>query len=822
MKTRILFLLLITQFTIFYSSSQYSISGIVLDNENLPIPSAIIKLLNTNYRVQTDSKGEFSITKLPPGSYVISATQFGFETTNRSIILVDENVQVNFSLIPSFFMQEGIEVHALRATEKTPTTFQNINREQIEKINFGQDLPFLLQSTPSSVVTSDAGAGVGYTGIRIRGVDPTRTNVTINGIPINDSESQGVFWVNMPDLSSSISDIQIQRGLGTSTNGSGAFGSSININSNELHKLPYGEIDNGYGSYNTWRNTIKLGTGLMDDKFSVDARISQILSDGYIDRGSSDLKSYYLSGSWHNSKSSLKAIVFGGHEITYQAWYGTPESRIQNNETEMLAYALRNGLNDLETENLLTSGRTYNFYTYEKEEDNYKQDHYQLHFSHQFNRKLNLNTALHYTYGRGYYEQFRNQDDFAIYGFTPIVVDSVEISNTDLIRRRWLDNHFYGGIFNLNYQNSKGLEVILGGGLNAYRGDHFGEIIWAQYMPENEIRDRYYDNSSFKADGNLYLKTNYQIKKVNLFADIQYRHIDYSFWGIDENDGILVEDQQQVTFNFFNPKAGLSYLIKSNQRIYASYAIGNREPVRGDFRESTPQNRPKHETLLNLETGYRLNFFKGYFNANIYRMDYINQLVLTGEINDVGGYTRTNVDKSYRMGLEIDGAYNLTKKLGITGFITLSQNKIVAFEEFIDAYDINFNYLGQQEIVHSNTDLAFSPNLISGISLNLEPIKNFAISWLHKYVGSQYLDNTSNSSRQLDSYFISNLTLNYTIKNKLFKEIMIGLKINNLYNEIFENNGYTWGYVYDGVRVDENFYYPQAERNLMFRLTFKL
>ena len=303
---------------------------------------------------------------------------------------------------------------------------------------------------------------------------------------------------------------------------------------------------------------------------------------------------------------------------------------------------------------------------------------------------------------------------------------------------------------------------------------------------------------------------------------MQYRHIDYSFWGIDENDGILVEDQQQVTFNFINPKTGLSYLIKSNQRIYASYAIGNREPVRGDFRESTPLNRPKHETLLNLETGYRLNFFKGYFNANIYRMDYINQLVLTGEINDVGGYTRTNVDKSYRMGLEIDGGYNLSKKIGITGFVTLSQNKIVAFKEYIDAYDINFNYLGQQEIVHSNTDLAFSPNLISGISLNVEPIKNFAISWLHKYAGAQYLDNTSNSSRQLDSYFISNLVFNYTIENKLFKEIIIGLKVNNLYNELFENNGYTWGYVYDGVRVDENFYYPQAERNLMFRLTFKL
>jgi iron complex outermembrane recepter protein len=805
--------------------AQYSISGKVTGADGENLTGALVVLDDKSRGVNTRVDGSFTISNLPSGEYVLYARFFGYEEQTQRITIGNSNVVVNFKLNVSFFMQDGIEVRGIRATEKTPTTYTNLDREAIEQQNFGQDLPFLLQSTPSTVVTSDAGAGIGYTGVSIRGVDPTRTNVTVNGIPLNDSESQGVFWVNMPDFASSIEDMQIQRGVGTSSNGAGAFGASININSNQITKEAYGEVDNSYGTFNTWRNTVKAGTGLINDKFTMDARLSRISSDGYVDRGSANLRSYYLSGAWLGKKSSLRAIIFGGHEITYQAWYGTPESRIKNDEQGMLDYAARNGLTDEQTDNLLTSGRTYNFYEYENEVDNYKQDHYQLHFAHQFNKKWNANVAAHYTYGRGYFEQFRQNDRFATYGYAPIEVNGETVNRMDLIRRRWLDNHFGGGVFNINYTNFKGLELTLGGGANAYDGDHFGEVIWAQYIPDNDIRDTYYDNNAFKIDANGYLKGTYEWKKFTFFADAQLRYIDYTFLGIDDVSGVLTEVEQNVNYTFFNPKAGLSYKLKDNQTLYASYAVANREPVRRDFRESSPESRPQHETLYNVEAGYRLTAKKGFLNANFYFMDYDNQLVLTGQINDVGGYTRTNVKDSYRAGIELEGGYKILDNFGITGNLTLSQNKIVEFTEYMDAYDVNFDYLGQVETVHQNTDLAFSPNIIAGLTLNYEPIKNLRLNWMFKHVGAQFLDNTSNTTRMLDSYFISHLNIAYTIKDKFFKETTIGLRVNNLFNGYFisefENNGYTWGYIYDNKRVDENFYYPQAGTHFLLRLTVK-
>ncbi|MEX1190806.1 MAG: TonB-dependent receptor [Brumimicrobium sp.] len=802
--------------------SQYQISGKVTDEQGGSLTGAVVQLKDQQRGVTTNKDGEYTLKDLPNGEYELKFRFFGYKESLETVVVSNENVTLNVTLESTFFMQEGIEVQGIRADEKTPTTYTNVDREEIEKKNYGQDLPFLLQSTPSTVVTSDAGAGVGYTGVRIRGVDPTRTNVTVNGIPMNDAESQGVFWVNMPDFASSVESMQVQRGVGTSSNGAGAFGASINISTHQQNQEAYAEIDNSGGSFNTLRNSVRAGTGLINDKFTVDTRLSRIVSDGYIDRASSNLKSFFISGAYHGEKSTLRLNVFSGQEKTYQAWYGTPESRIENDEEGMLAYAGRNGLSQEETDNLLNSGRTYNYYTYENEVDNYQQDHYQLHFAHRFSDKLNMKVAGHYTYGRGYYEQFRQDDGFSTYGYDPIQVEGNEVSEMDVIRRRWLDNHFYGGVFNFNYNSKKGLNLTFGGGANAYDGDHFGEVIWAEFTPENSIRDRYYENNGFKIDANSYLKATYQWNDFTFFGDVQYRYIDYTFLGVDEVSGSLEDIEQNVQFNFLNPKAGLMYKINNKQSLYASYAIANREPVRRDFRESTPESRPQHETLYNLEVGYRLETKKGFLNANVYHMDYDNQLVLTGEINDVGGYTRTNVEESYRMGIELEGGYKLFDNLGITGNVTLSQNKIENFTEYVDAFDGSFNPLPQEEINHGTTDLAFSPSIISGVNINYTPIKNLQLSLLNKYVGKQYLDNTSNETRTLDAYYVAHFNISYTIKDVLFKEMTFGVRVNNVFDEMYENNGYTFSYLVGGDRTQENFYYPQAGRNFLVRLLIKL
>nr|WP_299207047.1 TonB-dependent receptor [uncultured Brumimicrobium sp.] len=801
--------------------AQNQIFGKVKNDHGEALVGATVSIKGQNTGAVAQTDGEYIIKDLKNGTYEVRASFFGYETMSKTIV-VDKDVEINFSLNATFFLQEGIDVRAVRADKKTPTTYSNITAEEIEGQNYGQDLPYLLESMPSTVVTSDGGSGVGYTSFRIRGVDPTRTNVTVDGIPLNDAESQGVFWVNMPDFSSSVESMQVQRGVGTSSNGGGAFGASINIGTNKLAQKPYAIIDNSGGSFNTIRNSVNVGTGMLKNMFTVDARLSRIKSDGYLDRASSDLKSFYLSGAYHGKKSTLRLNIFSGMEKTYQAWYGTPESRIENDEQGMIDYAGRNGLSADELENLLTSGRTYNAYTYDNETDNYQQDHYQLHYAYQFNRKWNMKAAAHYTRGRGYYENYRPNDKFSTYGYSPITVNGDLIDRMDLIRQKWLDNHFGGGIFNFNYNSLKGLELTLGGGLNKYVGDHFGHVIWAEYMPDHEKSDKYYENNSTKYDGNVYLKANYQWKKFTFFADAQYRHIDYAFLGIDDVSGSIEEVDQRVFYNFFNPKAGLSYRINSQNSVYASYAIANREPVRKDFREKTAGNRPSHETLFNLEAGYRYTHQKAFINANVYHMMYDNQLVLTGEINDVGGYTRTNVKESYRLGLELEGGYQVFDKLGITANLSLSENKIKNFVEYVDSYDASWNVIPQTEIEHGTTDLAFSPSVIAGLTLNYAPVKGLKASLINKYVGKQYLDNTSNEDRALNAYFVSHFDLSYSFSALGFEEITVGGRVNNLFNELYENNGYTFSYLVAGDRTQENFYYPQAGRNFMVRLLLKL
>ena len=799
-------------------SFSQSISGTVTDEEGAPIYGVKIHIKETFLGTYTDPEGKYAINDAPEG-YEIVFSKDGYETISKFVPGESKalNVQLNYSVQNL----KEIAVIQVRADERTPTTYQNLDQKEIDKRNFGQDLPMLLRFTPSTVSTSDAGAGVGYTGIRIRGVDPTRTNVTINGIPLNDSESHGVFWVNMPDFASSAQSIQVQRGVGTSANGAADFGASININTNKSRSVAYGEIDNGYGSFNTWRHTVKAGTGLINNKFSMNARLSKITSEGYIDRASSDLKSFYLDGTWQGKRSSLTANIFSGQERTYQSWYGTPQSVIEGNEADIILYADRNGISGADRDNLLNSGRTYNFYTYENEVDNYQQDHYQLHFTHRFSSVLKLNLKGHYTRGRGYFEQFREDDDFLDYGLQPLILTNDTVTSGDFIRRRWLDNHFYGGIFSLNYEKGN-FDLVAGGGANQYIGGHFGEIIWAEYASNSELGTEYYNNDGNKFEAQSYVKGTYRWNRTTFFADVQYRYIAYDFLGIDEVNGSLQEVTQQADFNFVNPKAGFMIDFNSSNNAYLSVAMANREPVRADFRENTPENRPVHEQLINLETGYRYKSRKFIANANFYYMMYNNQLVLTGQLNDVGGYTRTNVDDSYRAGIELDAGYKLLKNLSIAGNLTLSQNKITEFIEYLDSYDASFNYLGQAEIVHTNTDLSFSPNVIAALGLDYQPVKGLEIGITSKYVGQQFLDNTSSEDRKINAYNFSNLRLTYTIKDVVFREITIGVQVNNVFDQLFENNGYTWGYDVDGDRTIENFYYPQAGRNFMTRLTIKL
>ncbi len=835
MKTRIHVLLVLFALTTSFSAlCQLTISGTIKDEAGNPLPGIRIDLSNTYSFVSTGSDGTYRLTGLGNGNYVINAKGVGFESQSYEILLFDKDLALDFVMKSSVVMIEEIQVSAVRASEKTPTTYTNLNEKQIQKGNYGQDLPYLLESTPSTVVTSDAGAGVGYTGVRIRGVDPTRTNVTVNGIPLNDSESHGVYWVNMPDFASSTDNIQVQRGVGTSSNGAAAFGSSINIKTDNIEQKAYAEIDNAYGSFNTWRNTVKAGTGVIDDRFALDARLSRITSDGYIDRASSDLKSFYLSGAYIGKRSILKANVFSGKEVTYQAWYGIPEAKLQQQQEapdSLLNHFYNNyypgGLYETPSDsaNLFGSDpRTFNYYTYKNEVDNYQQDHYQLHFTHRFTQKVSLNVAGHYTRGRGYYEQYRRDQEFETYGLDTIFTNGDTITTTDLIRRRWLDNHFYGAIFSVNYSNSKNLKMIVGGGVNQYEGEHFGEIIWARFASQSEIGDHYYHNDASKTEANGYVKTNYQVGKFNLYGDLQVRYLNYSYLGLDQSFGNLIPLQQDIQFTFFNPKAGLMYDLNDRNNIYASFAMANREPVRDDFIQSTTGSRPKPEQLQNVEVGYRLRARSYYLYANYYLMNYKDQLILTGEINDVGAYNRTNVSKSFRTGIEIEGGYMILKQLSVSGNLTLSMNKIVAFNEYVDNYD-NYDSEGnmiQDIIEHSNTDIAFSPNAIAALGLSYMPLKGLEINLLSKYVGQQYLDNTSNDSRKLDDYYITNLNVNYTFTKFGFKEVSLGLLVNNIFDHEYENNGYTWGYIYGGQRITENFYYPQAGRNLLVRLTLKI
>ncbi len=690
---------------------------------------------------------------------------------------------------------QNIEVTSIRASDKAPFTKTNLNKQQIEKVNLGQDLPFILNQVPSVVINSDAGNGVGYTGIRIRGSDASRINVTLNGIPYNDAESQGTFFVDMPDISSSVSSIQIQRGVGTSSNGAGAFGATINLSTNEVNKEKYVEINNSFGSFNTWKNTLKMGSGLMGKHFLLDGRFSRITSDGYIDRAKSNLESFYVSGAYIDDKSSLRFNVIRGKEKTYQAWGGVPESFLDSART----------YNSMGTEKPGTP--------YDNETDNYIQTHYQLFYNRKINNELALNVAVYLSRGKGYYEEYKAAQSYKKYG-VPLVIHGTDTTfTTDLIRQQWLNNYLYGSIFSVQYQKNK-TQITFGGGWNQYDGGHYGIVKWAQAggFPSNYS---YYNNPATKNDLNFYLKWMQNLGSgFTAFADIQERFIKYDIHGFKANPQINISKN----YSFLNPKAGISY-NKNNYQAYLSFSVAAHEPNRDDF-EAGINQIPQPEKLFDWELGFNKKETNYHYGVTFYYMDYQDQLVSTGEINDVGAYTRTNTPTSYRAGIELEGGAILAKWLTATGNFSFSKNKIKSFTEYVDDYD-NSNG-DQKQNNFTNTDISFSPDNVGALAINFLPLKNGEISFQSKYVGRQFLDNTSNLNRIIPSYFVQDVNFSYLLKKKNLKEVTFIFRINNVFNKKYVANGYTYNYISGGVLNVENYYFPMAERNFMAAINIKL
>jgi iron complex outermembrane recepter protein len=804
--------------------SQTIVSGKLVNKESEPLSNASV-FLNNNFAT-SKSDGSFSIKATSKDSAALKITFLGFDSYQVNLKLNNSKVDLGtIQMISSSILTQEVNIISTRSNRYTPITATEISKEEIRRANFGQDMPYLMNMTPSIVVSSDAGNGIGYTNLRLRGSDLTRINVTINGVPLNDSESQGVFFVDLPDLASSTESIQIQRGVGTSTNGAGAFGGSISIQTNNIITKPCAEANITFGSYNSSKLSASVNTGLLNSKWLFESRLSKIYSAGYIDRAASNLKSYYLSASYFGEKSTVKIIHFNGKEITYQSWYGTPQSRVKGDKTAMLEHAQNNYYSEEQTINLLEAGRQYNYYQYKNQVDNYGQAHYQLLYNQYLNEYLKFNLTGHYTKGKGYFEEYKFEQDLADYGFQ--TTTELE-SNTDLVRRRWLDNDFYGAVYSLNYTKQK-LDMIFGGSINEYDGNHFGEIIWAKYLGNLNTEQRYYLNQSKKIDLSNFLRANYRITdNLSLYADIQFRNIQYQGNGIDNDQRQIAFDQK---FNFFNPKFGLNYILNQNNSFYASFSRTSHEPIRSDFVDSPLNKAPKSEKLNNLEVGYKKIKYDYNATINFYLMDYQNQLVPTGALNDVGSAIRVNTKRSFRRGVEFELSWITNRFLSIGGNISLSQNKINNFSEVI--YNYSYDGTTREKInFYRETDIAFSPNFIAGAEIKIKPISQIQVGLSSKYVGKQFLDNTSNTQRIINAYFNEDIRVVYSPKINGTKGIDISCQINNVLNTLYENNGYTYSYQYEYKNneedteiqtgeITENFYYPQAEINFMFGLNIK-
>jgi iron complex outermembrane receptor protein len=784
-----------------HAHAQSDLSGRVTDPDGLPLVGANVFIDRTFRGSVTDLQGNYSISGLPAGRYNVRASYLGYETGSREME-VTGHTTLDFTLKETSLMAEEVMVVATRAGRNSPVAHTDVSREEIEERNMGQDIPILLNLTPSMVTTSDAGNGIGYTGFRIRGTDMNRINVTVNGIPLNDSESHGVWWIDMPDFAASVDNVQIQRGVGTSANGGAAFGATMNFKTFPMNPEPWGEFNTAYGSFNTWRHSVSAGTGMLDDRFTLDMRLSKISSDGYIDRAFSDLSSFFVSGAWYGEKSLLKANVFSGKERTYQAWYGVPSELLGSRRTFNPAGMIVSSDGDT----------TY----YDNETDNYQQDHYQLFYSRELGRRFVFNGALHYTYGRGYFEGYRQDEFLAAYRMNDVIIGGDTIRESDLVRQKWLDNDFYGFIWSLNYKYGK-LEAYLGGGWNRYEGMHFGKVVWARFAGDSEINHEWYRNTGTKWDWNTYLKLNYRIGgKLNLFADLQYRSIEHNIRGIDDDGRDIT---QLHVYRFVNPKLGATWEINGRQRLAASVAVGNREPNRTNLVDADPAKPlPVHETLVDYEISYRFNLTKAVFDVNLFYMDYNNQLVLTGEINDVGAAIMNNVRDSYRQGIELVAGIFPVKKVRWDVNVSLSRNRIRNYTDYVDDWD---NWPAQVITDLGETCLSFSPGLVGGSRLRYEPMEGLSISLLSKYVGKQFIDNSSSDSRVLDPYLVNDLQVQYRILPRFMKEISLNLMLNNFLNEQYETSAWVYRYYYGGEEYKMDGYFPQAGINFMAGLSLK-
>jgi iron complex outermembrane receptor protein len=795
------FILAVTLDVIGFQPAGSVIKGQVTDLKGNALSGATVIVENNSKGVLTNAEGNYFISGLKDGVYSLRFSYIGFESQVWAIKLNGETI-FNVTLSAKPYMTEEVFVNATRAGEHTPLAYSTLTSEVLKKQNTGQDLPYLLSLTPSLVETSEAGNGIGYTSLRIRGTDGSRINVTIDGIPLNDPESQQVFWVDLPDLASSVENIQVQRGVGTSSNGAGAFGATISIQTKNPEKEPFAEVNSAIGSFNTIKNMVAAGTGLLNGKFALQMRYSDLKSDGYIERTWSDHRSANVSGMYKTDRSQLKANVILGEEHTGIGWWGVPK--------EMIAVNRRyNPAGEYTDENGTTQ-------YYGNESDNYVQNHYQLIYSLKLNNYLSLHTALHYTKGKGYYEEYREDQQLSDYGLKPVNISDSVITETDLIRRKWMSNDFYGVVYSLKYQKNR-LEAMAGGGINLYLGDHFGTIIWMRNAGNLEKDYRWYLNNSRKGEFSLYGKVNYSLSdKITIFGDLQYRNIIYTLTGYDDD---LKDISQKHTFGFINPKAGLFFSISPGHDAYFSFSVANREPTRSDFKEASgdPNATPRPEALYDYEMGYKLNTAKSSFSVNFYGMIYRDQLVPTGELSDVGYSIMTNVDKSYRLGVELVGGFKPADFILWNLNLTFSRNKIKNFTEHSIDYNTS-EYLSKNL---GTVDVAYSPSMTGTSDVTLMVHRSIDLHLISKYVGSQYFDNTMNSGRKIDPYFVNNFRVDFDPQIRNIRGVELQLLISNIFNTVYESNAYGGNWYEDGIEKSWSYYFPQAGINYMLRLNVK-
>lgn len=799
-------LLIVLQFVCFIGFSQITVSGKITDKAGKALPGATIAIKGTYLGTVANSNGHYQLKNLKNGNYDFVVSFLGYKTTEKRIEL-STSQNIDFDLESSAILTDEVIVSATRAGNKAPVAITNLSGEDVKKQNTGQDIPYQLSLTPSLVESSEAGNGVGYSAMRIRGTDASRINVTVNGVPLNDSESQGVYWVNMPDFASSVDNIQIQRGVGTSTNGAASFGATINFQTETVNAEPYAEVQSVGGSFNTFRNTFKVGTGLIGGKFSFDARYSRLKSDGFVDRAFSDHESFFASGTYFAGRSMLKFNVMSGDQKTGISWWGNPGIR-NAVEPKPRTYNPAGEYTD----------ETGKVHYYDNQTDNYKQTHYQLFYSQELTPNLNMNAALHYTKGKGYYEQYKEDEAYVDYGLDNPVYGDNEVVTTDLTRQKWMKNDFYGFTYSLNYRGA-GLDASFGGAWNRYDGDHFGNILWAQ---NGGVENGYqwYLNNGEKTDYNVFAKVNVSlVDKLNVFGDVQYRHITYDMDGVDDD---LLPLIQEYKFDFFNPKMGVFYSINDRNNAYFSFGVAHREPTRANFKDAKldRSTMPTDESLFDYELGYNFKSTKATFGLNFYYMYYRDQLVPTGEKNSVGYDIMTNVDKSYRAGVEFIWGIQIMPKLKWDANLTLSRNRIKNFVEYSTYYDENWNeeykgkYLG-------NTDISYSPEVVGSSVLNWIPAKGVQIDFISKYVGDQYFDNTSNLERKLSDYLVHNFKFGYSLHPSWMKEIAFQLQVNNILDKSYENNAYGGNWYEQGDEKTWRYFYPQAGINFLAGVTFR-